>query len=644
MNSNQKKTSLLIILCLMLALAIPLSIRVLPRPGRTHRIDLEAVRYGYSPAKITVNQGDSVIFKPTSKDVTHGFYLDGYPVEFIIKQQGIAYQKYTWEDEKGNLKTDWDKVSEIEFVADKPGKFTFRCTQVCGNLHPFMTGELIVRPNSLYHVAVSLSIWIVLSLLLWFWQDLKPKHGRGKKINLMESIPGLKWMVKRRSLQFMLLFPGFIIFYLFIISSLWGTPVGNRNITIIIVWILWWFALKAIFVPLGGRLWCMICPLPAPAEWISRRSLTAVRFIQKPIRGLHHRFIGLQKDWPEKIRNMWLQNIIFMLMISFGIILITRPMATAILFLAILAATLFLVLFFRHRVFCLYLCPVGGFLGNYSMTSVTAIRAIDPKVCHKHRDKCCLSGGPGGWACPWDQYIGEMNRNNYCGFCTECIKSCPKDNVGIFLRPFGSDRMLKGYDEMYNVIIMLVVAIAFSITMLSPYGFVKEAANVTESRQMLPFLIYLAVLWGAALVVFPGLFILTTKGARRLTGNLINGRDLTLRLSYILIPLGIFAWIAFSLPSVMVNYNYILIVLSDPLGLGWNLFGTADAPFNPFYPEWIPVIQGVILLTGLYLGISRGYHGLENIVQNPLLRVKALILPSLFALFVVNILLKLYMG
>ncbi len=181
MNSNQKKTSLLIILCLLVALAIPLLIRLLPRPGRTHRIDLEAVRYGYSPAKIIVNRGDSVIFKPTSKDVTHGFYLDGYPVEFIIKQQGIAYQKYTWEDEKGNLKTDWDKVSEIEFVADKPGKFTFRCTQVCGNLHPFMTGELIVRPNSLYHVAVSLSIWIVLSLLLWFRQDFKPNMAEVKK-------------------------------------------------------------------------------------------------------------------------------------------------------------------------------------------------------------------------------------------------------------------------------------------------------------------------------------------------------------------------------------------------------------------------------------------------------------------------------
>jgi len=29
-----------------------------------------------------------------------------------------------------------------------------------------------------------------------------------------------------------------------------------------------------------------------------------------------------------------------------------------------------------------------------------------------------------------------MNRNNYCGLCTECIKSCPKDHIGLFLRPF----------------------------------------------------------------------------------------------------------------------------------------------------------------------------------------------------------------
>jgi hypothetical protein len=507
-----------------------------------------------------------------------------------------------------------------------------------------MTGELIVRPNSPYHFMISLSIWIVFSGLLLFPVNPGTRSAVFRRINLLELLPGLKWFVNRRSFQFLILLPGAVIFYLFILSSLWGSPVGNRNIAIIIVWILWWFALKAIFVPLGGRIWCLMCPLPAPAEWLSRKSLTAVRYIQKPFKGLHHRFIGLQKDWPKMMQNMWLQNVIFLAMISFGIILITRPVATAGMFLLILVTTIILALIFRHRVFCLYLCPVGGFLGNYSMASMTEIRAIDSEVCRKHKDKCCYTGGPGGWACPWNQYIGKMNRNNYCGFCMECIKSCPKDNVGIFIRPFGSDRVLKGYDEMFNVIIMLVVAIAFSITMLGPWGFIKAAANFTESGRIIPYLVYLGAIWGSALVVFPGLFALTARGANRLAGKPASHRDMTLRLSYILIPVGIFAWIAFSLPSVLVNYNYIFAVLSDPFGWGWDIFGTAEFPFSPFYPEWLPVIQGILLLTGLYFGISRGFLSLKTIVPNSAARGRAMLLPALFALVMVNILLKLYMG
>jgi hypothetical protein len=237
-----------------------------------------------------------------------------------------------------------------------------------------------------------------------------------------------------------------------------------------------------------------------------------------------------------------------------------------------------------------------------------------------------------------------MNRNNYCGLCSECIKSCPKDNVGIFIRPFGSDRVLKGYAEMFNVIIMLVVAIAFSVTMGGPWSVIKDAANVTESREIVPFLIYLATLWGSALLLFPGIFALVARLANRMAGNRVSNRTMTLRLAYILVPVGIFAWIAFSLPMLMVNYSYILNVLSDPLGLGWNLFGTANFPYKPFLPDWIPLIQGVILLTGLYFGLSRGYLAIKDIAGNSILRTRAMIFPSIFALLIINIFLKLYMG
>jgi hypothetical protein len=509
-----------------------------------------------------------------------------------------------------------------------------------------MTGELIVGPDSAYYAMVALSIWLTLSILLWLAStpDGCTRQASLRRIDLLKTIPGLKKIVCSRSFHFWILLPSLVVFYLFILSAFWGSPVGNRNIAIIFVWILWWFALKAVFVPLGARLWCMLCPLPAPAEWISRRALTAVHYIQKPFKGLHHRFSGRQKDWPRGLRNMWLQNFIFMTMISFGIILITRPLATASLFAIILGTTLILALFFRRRVFCRYLCPVGGFLGNYAMASVTEVRVIDPQVCKDHKEKSCASGSPQGWGCPWNQYPGTMDRSNHCGFCMECVKSCPKDNIGVFVRPFGSDPGLRGRDEMVNVIIMLAVAIAFSITMLGPWSWIKEAANVTESRQIGPFFIYVATLWLSALVVFPGFFSLAARLGNRLAGRPVDHEPFVLHTAYTLIPVGIFAWIAFSLPSVLINYSYLLVVLSDPFGFGWNLFGTAQTPFLPFFPEWIPFIQGILLLTGLGLGVRQGIRSISRIVERNLCRALAMLPPALFALAAVNILLKLYMG
>jgi ferredoxin len=342
--------------------------------------------------------------------------------------------------------------------------------------------------------------------------------------------------------------------------------------------------------------------------------------------------------------NIWLQNVLFLTLISFGIILITRPIATALLFLFILALSLLLALIYRRRVFCQYLCPVGGFLGTYSMASMTELRAIDHDTCKKHREKSCLVGAPNGWACPWKQYIGTMKRNNYCGLCTECIKSCPRDNIGIFIRSFGSDKKLKGYDEMFNVIIMLVVAIAFSITMSGPWSVIKDAANVTESRQITPFLIYVTSIWLLALIFFPGIFALVARGAKRLAGSQESNRTVTLRMAYMMVPIGIFAWIAFSLPMLMVNYGYILNVLSDPLGLGWDIMGTADYPLKPLAPEWIPIIQGIIMLAGLYFGVSRGHAAIKEIITDPKSRFRAMIIPTIFALIVINVFLRLYMG
>ncbi|NIP33071.1 hypothetical protein GWN26_13255, partial [Candidatus Saccharibacteria bacterium] len=113
---KRKNVWILIILTLVVAVVIPLSLQLFPIKTRTHTLSLESKKYGYSPSRIIVNKGDKIILKPTSLDATHGFLLDGYPIEFIMRK-GATFLKYTWEDEDGKLQADWDRVKEVEFVA-----------------------------------------------------------------------------------------------------------------------------------------------------------------------------------------------------------------------------------------------------------------------------------------------------------------------------------------------------------------------------------------------------------------------------------------------------------------------------------------------------------------------------------------------
>lgn len=171
-----------------------------------------------------------------------------------------------------------------------------------------------------------------------------------------------------------------------------------------------------------------------------------------------------------------------------------------------------------------------------------------------------------------------------------------------------------------------------------------RAANVTESGDIGAFLLYLGSLWGLAVVVFPGVFFLAAWLGKKLGKVEATWRDITLRLTYIFIPLGIFAWISFSLPQVMINYGYILSVLSDPMGMGWDLWGTATQPFQPFWPASIPYLQGTLLLAGMYLGLSRGHASLAVAIAEPRARTLVMLPAVILTLVVVNVFLKLYMG
>ena len=91
-------------------------------------------------------------------------------------------------------------------------------------------------------------------------------------------------------------------------------------------------------------------------------------------------------------------------------------------------------IFYKDRVFCRYVCPVGGFIGLYSLASGLELRVKDQNVCLNHKTKDCVVGNSCGYGCPWMVYPGKLERNAACGLCTECIKTCTEDNIALNLK------------------------------------------------------------------------------------------------------------------------------------------------------------------------------------------------------------------
>ncbi len=134
--------------------SLVLMVLLVPFPARaetpTERtIHIEASRFEYTPGIIKVNPGDHVTIELVSMDVVHSLSLDGYGLQ---------------------VTADPGKTARLSFVADRAGTFRFHCTTTCGNLHPFMTGKLMVGGDSFLVRAIGL---MGLALLAGVWMGRK---------------------------------------------------------------------------------------------------------------------------------------------------------------------------------------------------------------------------------------------------------------------------------------------------------------------------------------------------------------------------------------------------------------------------------------------------------------------------------------
>lgn len=315
------------------------------------------------------------------------------------------------------------------------------------------------------------------------------------------------------------------------------------------------------------------------------RHLEKARKKLPPTKGM-----GVKWTWCEEAHQVadWRS---FKVLATLSALLVTRPIVSAIVFGVLFLTAAALALVYRLRTFCNYVCPISGFLSLYAMTSTVELRSVDKNECLKCKSKSCIRGSEKGWACPWNVYMGKLDRNNYCGLCFECVKSCPNDNISLFVRPFSDrDVILRGYDEAWKACIMLVLALTYSIVLLGPWGRFKDWANISEVRDWTGFGLFGGGQALLALVIFPGLYYLSirlSKWYARADG--VPTKELFRKYAYMLVPMGLLAWIAFSFPLMMVNGSYIIFRSSPTRWVGaWICSTPRTSPGCPYGPSGCP--------------------------------------------------------
>ncbi len=242
--------------------------------------------------------------------------------------------------------------------------------------------------------------------------------------------PLIARILHNRKFQFLLILPNQIIFWTVIFVGLMGTAVPGLNFGAAITWYVW-FCLVFVMMVVVGRAWCAMCPFGGFAEWIQRRS-----FFQRT-----QKTLGLGRKFPEPLARMgfvlpvgsfllltWIEE-------YFNIAGPGNPASTSFMVIGIVATALVFFLVFERRTFCRYICPLTSVIGTIgSMGSVAGFRTRDRDKCVSCQTKDCMRGGDEGFGCPWYTWPASSDSNLYCGLCTECYKSCPEENIGLFLQ------------------------------------------------------------------------------------------------------------------------------------------------------------------------------------------------------------------
>lgn len=230
-------------------------------------------------------------------------------------------------------------------------------------------------------------------------------------------------------------------------------------------------------------------------------------------------------------------------------------------------------------------------------------------------------------------YAAAMERNNQCILCTECIKTCPYDNLAMNIRPPASELVgIEHHKIKEAIFVVALLGLTFfpSATMFPAW---------MEFRMSIPqetfYLVLTVVLIGS--IALPAIITYSFSWASRTLSG-VKGhsvKDVFKVYAYSLIPLSLFYHLSHNLMHFMMEGHLIFSVISDPLGKGWNLFGTRDNVIMIATNETLfKDVQIGLILIGLFISNVVAFKMSQRLFGDEKKAIKGFIPISLLLLLI----------
>ena len=381
---------------------------------------------------------------------------------------------------------------------------------------------------------------------------------------------------------------------LVLIALFFGPTNAEKNIGLTLSWVVGWPLLIFSFFFLA-RTWCSVCGLSAPG-WLAQ---TVIR-PERPTPPLIRKYSG------------WIMTLLCILLfwIETTWNAYQSPHLTAWIITSITLSALLFSMFYKRRVWCRYLCPLGAINAIFSMPSILELRSNSHTCLNRCSDHLCYTGDDGAAGCPMFRHPFLVDNNRDCILCGQCIKNCRLDSIHLNLRlapqelwSLQSPRL----EDSFLVISLAAIFYPFAINQKYP-GFSESWAEFPHGIGLLQSPVLASSLFFFACIIFYlGGYAILSQIMARITGN--SWRATASILGYGMIPLVLGAFMAAHLEIFVGGLLLLPANMLDIIGIGGD-YGASrimsrDAAF---------VLQIITVCGGLIAALYASHRIVKRLV------------------------------